>query len=231
VASYFIKDDHDTWMNDAFPGMQTKFMGEFTFEQGLKIFPEEVPMGNLTYRSFRWGKDLQIWMVEGRNYRSKNSMEDGPDKTIWGKKQMDWFTTSVEASDATFKILISPTPIVGPDRVKKNDNHANAGFSFEGNKIRQFLSQQENMYVICGDRHWQYISKDLESGLIEFSCGPGSNDHAGGWSQDNILPEHIYLNVVGGFLEAEVSSKSGKALLTIRHYDPDGNLLNEYIAK
>jgi len=44
------------------------------------------------------------------------------------------------------------------------------------------------------------------------------------------LPEHLYLNVTGGFLEAEVSRKAGEPRLTIRHYNPDRKLLNEYIA-
>jgi alkaline phosphatase D len=228
VPSYFIKDDHDTWMDDAFPGMETRYMGEFTWEEGLGIFPEEVPMGKLTYRTKRWGKDLQIWLMEGRNYRSQNTMEDGPEKTIWGKTQMDWLTSTVKASDASFKILISPTPIVGPDRVKKNDNHSNAGFSYEGDLVRQFIASQDNMYVICGDRHWQYVSRDLETGVIEFSCGPGSDAHAGGWSNDQKLPEHLYLNVVGGFLEAEVTRQAGEPQLIIRHYNPDGKLLHEY---
>ncbi len=65
VPSYFIKDDHDTWMNDAYPGLETKFMGEFTYEQGTQLFLDEVPMGEKTYRTVRWGKDLQVWMVEG----------------------------------------------------------------------------------------------------------------------------------------------------------------------
>ncbi len=229
VSSYFIKDDHDTWMDDAYPGKETRFMGDFTWEQGMKIFPEEVPMGELTYRTVRWGKDLQIWLVEGRDYRSQNIMDDGPEKSIWGKEQMKWFKSTVKASDATYRILISPTPVVGPDRVKKNDNHANAGFTYEGDLVRQFISEQENMFVICGDRHWQYISKDLKTGVMEFSCGPGSDAHAGGWSNEDKLPEHLYLNVVGGFLEAEVSRKTGEPRLTIRHYNPDGILLHEYI--
>jgi alkaline phosphatase D len=79
VTSYFIKDDHDTWMNDCWPSRKTKFMGDFTFEQGLGIFLEQVPMGNQTYRTFRWGRDLQIWLVEGRDFRSPNTMPDGPD--------------------------------------------------------------------------------------------------------------------------------------------------------
>lgn len=229
VASYFIKDDHDTWMNDCYPGMKTKFMGEFTYEQGTQIFLDEVPMKETTYRTIRWGKDLQIWLVEGRDYRSKNPAPDGPEKSIWGKEQMDWFKSTVIESDATFKVLISPTPIVGPDRGNKNDNHANIGFQYEGDMLRKFISEQKNMVSVCGDRHWQYISKDAETGMLEFSCGPGSDAHAGGWSQDNKLPEHIYLNVTGGFLEGSVSQTDGEPQLIFRHYSPDGELLNEYI--
>lgn len=228
VASYFIKDDHDTWMNDCWPGRETKFMGEFTYMQGTQIFLEEVPMGSKTYRTVRWGKDLQIWLVEGRDYRSPNPMPDGPDKTIWGAEQMEWFKSTVVASDASYKVLISPTPVVGPDRPRKNDNHSNEGFKYEGDQLRNFISEQKNMVVVCGDRHWQYISKDAETGVLEFSCGPGSHDHAGGWKQEDVLPEHIYLNVVGGFLEGKVSRVDGRPVLTFRHYDPDGKVLNTY---
>jgi alkaline phosphatase D len=229
VPSYFIKDDHDTWMNDAYPGMNTRFMGEFTYEQGTDLFLDEVPMGDKTYRTIRWGKDLQIWLVEGRDFRSPNPMRDGPGKTIWGKEQIDWFKSTVEASDATWKVLISPTPIVGPDRVgNKSDNHANEAFTYEGDMLRKFISEQKNMVVVCGDRHWQYVSKDAETGLLEFSSGPGSDAHAGGWSNENRLPEHIYLNVVGGFLEGIVSQAGGTPSLIFRHHDPDGALLNEY---
>jgi alkaline phosphatase D len=228
VASYFIKDDHDTWMNDCYPGMVTRFMGDFTYEEGTQIFLDEVPMGDKTYRTFRWGKDLQIWLMEGRDFRSQNIMPDGPGKTIWGKEQMAWLKSTIENSDATYKILISPTPIVGPDRENKDDNHANAGFKHEGDLVRQYLSEQKNLVTVCGDRHWQYISRDLVTGLLEFSCGPGGNDHAGGWKQEDRLPEHLYLNVVGGFLEGSVEQASGGARLVFRHYDPDGELLNEY---
>jgi alkaline phosphatase D len=229
VASYFIKDDHDTWMNDCWPGQETKFMGEFTYEQGTQIFLDEVPMGDKTYRTVRWGKDLQIWLVEGRDYRSPNTMPDGPEKTIWGAEQMEWFKRTVQESDATFKVLISPTPIVGPDRGNKKDNHANIGFKHEGDLVRKFICEQKNMVTVCGDRHWQYISKDAETGVVEFSCGPGGNYHAGGWDQENKLPEHIYLNLAGGFMACMVYRENGEPKLRFRHYDPDGKLLNEYI--
>ncbi|MHC4460530.1 MAG: alkaline phosphatase D family protein [Planctomycetota bacterium] len=45
VGSYFIKDDHDTWRNDCWPSMESKFMGDFTFKQGQAVFLEQVVYG------------------------------------------------------------------------------------------------------------------------------------------------------------------------------------------
>ena len=227
VPSYFMKDDHDTWVNDAWPTMESHFMGDFTFQQGVEIFLEQVPMGEKTYRTIRWGKDLQIWLVEGRDYRSANDDPDGPGKTIWGAEQMEWFKRTVQESDATFRVLISPTPVVGPDRGNKNDNHANIGFQHEGNLLREFIASQDNMVVACGDRHWQYVSVDSVHGVKEFSSGPASDKHAGGWSNDKVLPEHRYLNVIGGFLAITVERRGGKPTLIARHHGVDGAILNE----
>ena len=227
VASYFIKDDHDTFMNDCWPAMTTRFMGEFTFQQGQRVFLEETGASRPTYRTVRWGRDLQIWMVEGRDYRSPNTMPDGPDKTIWGQEQKDWFRRTVSASDATFRILISPTPLVGPDRTNKRDNLANAAFAHEGSELRRFIASQKNMYVVCGDRHWQYVSVDPETGVREYSCGPASDEHAGGWSNEKRYPEHVYLNVVGGFLAGIVDREGGVPVLHFRHYSVDGEILHE----
>ncbi len=225
VPCYFMKDDHDTWMNDCYPHSKTRFMGDFTFEEGVKTFYEQVPMSKKPYRTFRWGKDLQIWLVEGREYRMDNTMEDGPGKTIWGEEQMKWFEESFAASDATYRILISPTPIVGPDRPQKRDNHANSGFAHEGAKIRNFMAGQKNAFIVCGDRHWQYVSKDSATGLMEFSCGPASNEHASGWSQKNVLPEHQYLNVVGGYLGVRIQRMDRVAQIMFTHYGVNGNQL------
>jgi alkaline phosphatase D len=228
MPSYFIKDDHDTTKNDAWP---KKAYGELTWLQGLELFREHFPVLEKNYRTIRWGKDLQIWLVEGRDFRSPNTMADGPDKSIWGKEQKEWFFRTVKESDAAFKVLISPTPIVGPDRGNKNDNHANEGFTHEGDEVRKFIAAQKNMFVACGDRHWQYVSVDAKTGVKEFSCGPTSAKHAGGWSNSNRLPEHRYLNVQGGFMTITVERKDGRPVLSARHYDVDGKLCNEDVNK
>ena len=94
---------------------------------------------------------------------------------------MAWLKRSMLESDATWKLLISPTPIVGPDRQSKADNHANKAFAYEGNHFRNWTKENnlKNFYVCCGDRHWQYMSIDPATKLREFSCGPASDKHAG----------------------------------------------------
>lgn len=228
VASFFIKDDHDTLCNDCWPIMDSRYMHEFTFRQGQAIFREQVPMGPSTYRTQRVNQDLQVWLVEGRDDRMPNDMPDGPDKTIWGAAQKKWFKETVAASDATFRVLLTPTPLVGPDRDAKRDNHANSGFRHEGNELRTFLSGQGNTVSICGDRHWQYASVDPRTRLREYAVGPASDKHAGGWQQSDHRPDmHRFLRVAGGFLSVTVERLDGAPTLTLRHHDVEGKVLYE----
>lgn len=225
TASYFMRDDHDTWVNDCWPTMASPYMHEFTFRQGQAVFAEQVPLSGPTWRTARWGRDLQIWLVEGRDFRSPNDAPDGPKKTIWGPRQKEWLKQTLAESEATFRVLISPTPLVGPDRDNKSDNHANRAFAHEGNELRTWLAQQKNAVVICGDRHWQYASVDPRTGLREYCCGPASDAHAGGWRPGDKRPDyHRYLNVIGGFLAVTVERVSGQPTMTLRFCDVDGDV-------
>ena len=227
TACYFLKDDHDVLKNDCWPGQR---YGELSFEDGLSIFREQTPAGELPYRTVRWGRDLQIWLLEGREFRSANSDRDGSHKTILGERQLGWLRRTIGASDATFRIVISPTPIVGPDRQSKNDNHANAGFRTEGALLRRFLADQERVVVVCGDRHWQYVSVDPETGLREFSCGPTSNAHAGGFPGEP-RAMHRYLRIAGGFLSVTVARVAGEPTATFRHHDVAGEVRHEQVLR
>ena len=173
------------------------------------------------------GKDLEVWLVEGRDSRSPNNAPDGPDKTLWGEEQMEWFLRTFAASDATFRILISPTPIVGPDRKSKNDNHANAGFATEGDALRAFLGEQTDAFVICGDRHWQYVSVDERSGVREFSCGPTTDAHAGGFGERQRSDTHRFLRVKGGFLSVTVERVEDRPHIIFRHHEVRGAVMHE----
>ena len=157
-------------------------------------------------------------------------MSDGPTKTILGMEQKAWLFETLEQSDAKFKLIFSPTPIVGPDRDKKRDNHANDVFSFEGNELRKKLPSIPGVIVFCGDRHWQYASVDESNGLWEFGSGPGSEKHQMGWKPGDERPMHRFLRVKGGFLSGELTynGKQDRSKLTIRHHSVTGEEVSEF---
>lgn len=222
---YYTYDDHDILKNDCWPGQS---YGALTWQEGVSIFSEQTPSSPLPYRTFRHGKDVQIWIVEGRQYRSPNPDPDGPAKTILGAEQKAWLIRTISASDATFKILLTPTPIVGPDRGNKNDNHANAGFKHEGDELRRFLGAQRNLVVACGDRHWQYFSTDPVSGTREFGCGPSSDVHAGGYQpQPGDEAVQKFFRLQGGFLTFATEAGANGPLLVARHHAVDGLIVHE----
>ncbi len=225
-TSYFIKDDHDTLKNDCWRG-QT--YGNVTFDEGVQLFnQEQFPSRDARYHSISWGTDVQIWLLEGRDYRSPNKVADGPQKTILGAEQKAWLKETLSASPATFKLVFSPTPIVGPDRNNKHDNHANTTFEYEGQELRDFFATIEGIVLFCGDRHWQYASVDAETGLWEFGCGPGSEAHELGWKEGDVRPAHRFLRVAGGFLSGQATRETGAPRLTLRHHSVDGVELSRF---
>lgn len=223
VAGYWEKDDHDTLTDDVWPDMKLGSQYRMTFADGLRTFRQQVPMGPKTYRTFRWGKTLQIWLVEGRDYRSPNRMPDGPEKSIWGVEQKQWLMRSMAASHADWRVLISPTPIVGPDRPTKGDNHSNEQFAHEGREFRLWAKQTlgNNFVNINGDRHWQYHSVHPETGTNEFSVGAASDSHASGTPGEN-KEYHRFHRVKGGFLEVETDRRGKEAFLHFRLRDVMG---------
>lgn len=225
VASFFMKDDHDTLTNDSHPGDRS---GDFTFAEGLQVFREQTAPSEPPHRTLRWGRHLQVWFLEGRDYRSSSEADRTQTPTILGPTQIAWLERTLAASDATFRVVITPTPMVGPDRATKDDNYANKGYVVEGTKIRALLARQPNLTVITGDRHWQYVSRDPATKIEEWSVGAATDSHAGGWSEETPRPEHRFLRIkFGGFLSGSVAPAADgtPAALTLRLHDTVGKVI------
>ncbi|UCH11756.1 MAG: alkaline phosphatase D family protein [Fidelibacterota bacterium] len=240
VPSYWEKDDHDHRYNDC----DTTGQRPPSNELGIETFREQVPVVDsldphaVTYRTHQINGLLQIWLVEGRDYRSPNDMPDGPGKTLWGREQKAWLKQTLSESDAVFKILISPTPLVGPDGTFKNDNHTNfGGFRHEGNEFFAWLKENDfmsrNFFIICGDRHWQYHSEH-PFGIEEFSCGAlvDANSRFGFQPGDSsstdpgalITQPYLQEDKSGGFLAVSVTPGKGaeQDKITFAFYDEFG---------
>jgi alkaline phosphatase/alkaline phosphatase D len=157
TPGYWSKDDHDFRSNDA-DLSNAKLPAPST---GIEVFREQMPIFTAedrttpTYRTHRVHQHLQLWFMEGRDFRSPNKMPDGPGKTIWGVEQREWLQTTLKASDAAWKVIITPTPMVDPDRNSKTDNHTNlAGFKHEAGSFFQWLIDNQINNVLT---FWQEV--------------------------------------------------------------------------
>lgn len=223
VPAYFLKDDHDCYSDDCWPGYVNEAMKPFSFDQGLKLFSEQVPLGDRSYRRVRWGQGVELFLLEGRDFRSANTSPDSPKKSIWGPEQRRWLEQALSFSQAHWKIIVSPTPLVGPDRKNKHDNHSNDAFAHEGREFRQWVAKnmRNDTVVVCGDRHWQYHSVDPETKVQEFGCGAASDSHASGTPGED--PKmHRFHRVKGGFLAMQVKMEGPASKLVIAHRDVHG---------
>jgi alkaline phosphatase/alkaline phosphatase D len=253
VPSYWEKDDHDSRYNDC---DNTSPDTPPTAELAQRVFLEQLPIADptepdpKTYRTHRVNSDLQIWLTEGRDHRSPNMMENGPGKTLWGVEQREWLKATLLESDATFKVLISPTPMIGPDDLYapmgtnpgddeyKRDNHSNArGFQHERDGFFAWLLANDlpaqGFFIVCGDRHWQYHSISPE-GIEEFSSGAltDTNSRLGrrpGDPESNdpearIRQPYTQDEASGGFLMVRVAPAADdeQATLTFTWYDEHG---------
>jgi alkaline phosphatase D len=241
TPAYWSKDDHDFRFNESdneTPKLPLPATGIALFREQMPIAPAR-DSSSPTYRTHRVNRHLQIWLTEGRDHRSPNAMADGPEKSLWGTQQREWLQRTLRESDATWKILISPTPMVGPDDATKVDNHADiAGFRHERDRFFQWLQDEKitGFMVFCGDRHWQYHSIH-PSGVEEFACGALNDENArlgvppgskkGSDPEGRIKQPYLYSEPTGGFIQVQVLPQNrASPKLQIEHRDDTGKVMN-----
>ena len=157
-----------------------------------------------------------------------------------------WLKRTLAESDAAFKILVSPTPLIGPDDASKKDNHVNAaGFRHEGEEFFAWLKssgiEPGRFFVICGDRHWKYHSRHPH-GYEEFSCGalnrensrlgrkPGSAQSTD--PEGRIQQFYTDQPASGGFLRVALTpgAEGTPAKLAFTQHDDQGKVLYRHEA-
>jgi alkaline phosphatase D len=124
---------------------------------------------NRIYRSFHWGKDLDLFLLDMHSYRSRDDLPDTlqNNKTLIGKQQLQWLEQSLLNSTATWKVISSDVPTTIPSCYNKKvgcDNWAtyttnstfNKIFTMERSEFLRFLDDHDikNVVVVTTDVHF-----------------------------------------------------------------------------
>jgi len=211
TAYYGIWDDHEV-VNDFGPLQDTRDSAPYSeavhlLPIGLKAFLDYTPIRksartpNRLYRNIRWGKHLELFFLDNRQYRDANLAADHPKrrKTMLGREQLAWLKEKIHSSDATWKVLVSSVPISIPTGQPQNlgrDGWGNdggntdptiegipqsdTGFEQELMEIVEFLRDKKaNTLFITTDVHFAAVFKytpfkDGGYSFHEIVVGPGN---------------------------------------------------------
>jgi len=123
VPTYAVWDDHEV-ANDVGPHHDS---GRFTdgrhlLPLGLTAFLDYNPLrpvagaDNRLYRRVRWGRNLELFLLDTRQYRDANGAADSVDhpKSMLGPEQRAWLERSLVASDATWRVIVTSVPLSFP---------------------------------------------------------------------------------------------------------------------
>lgn len=184
---YAVWDDHEV-VNDFGPGNDRRTeSGPALMAPGLKAFLDYNPIssadGKRLYRKFRHGAHAELFLLDTRRYRDHNALPDSADrpKSLLGRQQAQWLKTSVAASSATWKFIISSVPLslpTGWPRDSGRDGWADDGgpTGYE-NELLEIL----RAFKADGVRNLVWLSADVHFATgfeyVPFSDEPGFKMH------------------------------------------------------
>ncbi len=238
TAVYAIWDDHEVRNDFAGPSEPLMPLGRRAFLEFWPILPPAEDPTRL-YRAFRWGRLLEVFILDTRQYRSPNHQPDGPDKTMLGAAQRRWLIERVAGSTATWKVVVSSVPLSVPTGRAVRDGWSSAnvygtpeehgtGFATERDAILGAWRARgvKNLVVLAADVHHAEIVRHRPAPgftLHEFIAGPLSATPGRPRPLDEALnPRTLYAR--GGpnnFGEVAVAPDA----LTVRVIDETGGVL------
>ncbi len=242
IASvYPIWDDHEVKNDFAGPSEPLMPVGRRAFIEYWPIRPPAEQPGRL-YRSARWGKLLEVFILDTRQYRSDNHQPDGPSKTMLGAAQRRWLIDTAVASDAVWKVVVSSVPLSVPSAGRYKDSWSNAtvwglpeengtGFAVEREAILRAFSAKlvRNLVWVAADFHHAEVIRHRpwpSFSFHEFIAGPLSASRGRPKPLDQALNPHslFALGDIDNFGEVAIDNGG----LTVRVFDVTGAMRFEH---
>jgi alkaline phosphatase D len=131
-----------------------------------EFFPLRDSLPEIRYRSWRYGANVECFLLDTRRFRSADAAPDDANKTMLGKPQLAWLLAGVAASTATFKLIFTTIPL---DFGTGNDFWAS--FSTERDQMFAGLLGIPGILFVSGDQHF-FAAHRHAYGIREFQIGP-----------------------------------------------------------
>jgi alkaline phosphatase D len=168
-----VWDDHDYGPNDGdasytMKGRSLELFRRYWANPGFGL--PDVPG---VFGFARWG-DVQIFLLDDRYHRSPNAWPDGPDKTMFGARQLEWLKQALlSAPKKTLKLVAGGSQFW--NRASRFEGWHQ--FATEQKAFADWLVAQriEGVVFLSGDRHFSEVLRIARPGaypLYEFTSSP-----------------------------------------------------------
>ncbi|MBL9015542.1 MAG: alkaline phosphatase D family protein [Myxococcales bacterium] len=131
-----------------------------------EMFPVRDPVGEIRYRSWRWGANAEMFLLDTRRFRSDNAAPDDARKQMLGDAQRAWLLDGVRRSTAPFKLIFTSVPL---DFGQNNDSWI--GFQTERALVLDALIGIPGILFLSADQHY-FAAYRHAHGVREFQTGP-----------------------------------------------------------
>jgi len=161
TSLYLIWDDHEV-EDDFVPSNPLMPIGRSAFFDYWPITRNKEEPGRL-YRSFRWGKAVELFILDTRQYRNAD------EGLILGEKQKKWFLDALSSSTADFKFVATSVPISSGHEDKWG------GFMLDRFEVLEHIVENKipGVIFLAADVHYAAVSRVPEGGnLREVIVGP-----------------------------------------------------------
>jgi len=161
TSVYVTWDDHEV-ADNYLPGHPLAEVGHKAF---LDYWPirRDLWEPNKIYRSFRWGKALELFILDVRQYR------DRARGTMLGKTQKEWLLSAIAKSSAVFKFIATAVTMDGGGSDRWD------GYPKERAEILRFINARKipGVVFLSADLHYAAITRIRRGGgLRDVAAGP-----------------------------------------------------------
>jgi phosphodiesterase/alkaline phosphatase D-like protein len=182
TGGYLVWDDHDFQNSvDAEALGPTHPLIVSAKQAWFETLPVERGEGDRIWRSYRWGKTVEFFLMDCRMERKPSTLGTGKEEYL-SRAQMDWLKDSIKNSPCHFKALLNSVPITTmPPPLWGAQNDRWQGYPAAREELLGFLDAEDvrNVWFISGDFHLGLVMRVERAGvrrrLIEIAVGPAGN--------------------------------------------------------
>ena len=175
IPIYAIWDDHEV-MND-YSGKVMRYYNPKRLYDAYKAFFEYIPIRDndsfRIYRSFKVGNLIDIFLIDGRQYRDEmacrptfNPKDDcykvafSEGRTLLGKEQKNWLINNLKNSKSIWKLIANNVMFMDLFKDNKPLNLDQwDGYYFEKMEILKNIKDIKNVIFSAGDTHVFYFGE------------------------------------------------------------------------